>query len=82
MTGWSTTYEIRRPWVDTEDMRIGLPQRKLEDLREWLGSWLCGVCSTARMVLRPQASSVSKPESNWGGGDAWGRLQKVPETER
>ena len=38
MTGWSTAQEILGLWVDMEDVTVGLPQRKLEDLRHRLAS--------------------------------------------
>jgi len=40
MTGWSTAHDIIESWVDTEDVVTGLLQRKLEDLRQRLASWL------------------------------------------
>ena len=36
MTGWVTAQEVLGLWLDTEDMTVGLPQRKLEDLRQRL----------------------------------------------
>lgn len=38
-TGRSTAQEIPELWVDTGDMMIRLPQRKLEDLRQRLANW-------------------------------------------
>ena len=40
MTGWTTVLEVLGLWLDTEDMTVGLPQRKLEDLRQRLANWL------------------------------------------
>ena len=40
MTGWSTAHEVLAPWLETEDMTVGLPQNKLEDLRQRLANWL------------------------------------------
>lgn len=71
--------EILGVGVDTRDMMVGLLQRNIEDLRQRLasnslGSFVVGretaqrgERSPARAVLRTQASSVSKPASNWGG---------------
>lgn len=38
-TRWPIAQEILRLWVDTEDKAMGLPRRKLEDLRQRLESW-------------------------------------------
>ena len=40
MTGRSTAQEVLGRWLDTEDMTVRLPQRKLEDLRQRLANWL------------------------------------------
>ena len=39
ITGWATAQEVLGLWLDTEDMMVGLPQRKLEDLRQRLAKW-------------------------------------------
>lgn len=39
MTGWATEQEELRFWMDTESMTTFLPQRKLNDLVEWLRAW-------------------------------------------
>ena len=39
MTGWATAQEVLGLWLDTEDMTVGLSQRKLEDLRQRLAGW-------------------------------------------
>ena len=39
MTEWATAQEVLGLWLDTEDMTVGLPQRKLEDLRQRLAGW-------------------------------------------
>ena len=38
-TGWSTAQCVLGLWVDTEDVKVRLPQRKVEDLRQQLASW-------------------------------------------
>ena len=32
MTGWATALKVLGLWLDTEDMTVGLPQKKREDL--------------------------------------------------
>ena len=39
MTGWATAQEVLGLWLDTEDMTVGRPLRKLEDLRQRLAKW-------------------------------------------
>ena len=39
ITGWSIAQDILGLWGDTEDMTVGLLQRKLEDLRQRLANW-------------------------------------------
>ena len=52
MTGWVTAQEILGFWVDTEEMTVGLPERKLDDLRHRLGCWPPGRReATVREVL-------------------------------
>ena len=40
ITGWATALKVLGLWLDMEDMTVGLPQRKLEDLRQRLANWL------------------------------------------
>ena len=39
MTGWATEQDVLGLWLDTQDMTVGLPQKKLEDLRQRLAKW-------------------------------------------
>lgn len=39
MAAWPRAQEIIGLWIDTEDMTVGLLQRKLEELRHRVESW-------------------------------------------
>ena len=57
MTGWATVQEVLSLWLDTENMTVGLPQRKMEDLRQRLAMWLPERReATVQEVLRREAA--------------------------
>lgn len=43
ITAWATGYEVLGFWVDAESITISLPQRKVDDLVEWLRAWPPGI---------------------------------------
>ena len=79
-------------WVDTEDVTVRLPQRKVEGLRQRLASWPPEQReATAREVLslagklhhvayvQPLPNAHLTEKESRGRGDAWGRFRKRAE---